>query len=36
LGELRTAIEHMDKALDLDPNDARSYYNKGNTLMALG
>ena len=30
------AIEDYDKAIELDPNDAQAYYNRGNSYGNLG
>ena len=36
LGELEQSLEFYNKAIKLDPNDSRNYYNRGNTYLALG
>jgi tetratricopeptide (TPR) repeat protein len=33
---LQGALEHFDKAIELDPNNALAWNNKGNTLFRLG
>ena len=36
LGKLDEAIADYDKAIRLDPDDARTYYNRGNANISLG
>ena len=36
LGDLEGSLEYFSEAIKIDPNDARTYYNRGNTYLALG
>jgi len=35
-GRIKKAIDHYDKAIELNPQDAEAYYNRGNAKRALG
>lgn len=36
LGQLELSLEFYNRAIDIDPTDDRTYYNRGNTYLALG
>lgn len=36
LGDLKLSLGEYNRAILLDPSDARTLYNRGNTYLALG
>lgn len=36
LGKLKDSLYEYNRAIELDPEDARTLYNRGNTYLALG
>ena len=36
MGKLRDSLHEYNRAIELDPHDAKVYYNRGNTYLAMG
>jgi len=36
MGDLKNSLYEYNRAVDADPSDARTLYNRGNSYLALG